>query len=297
VPLRLPGLPAQSGELCIQAAAGVLRARQVGRSSAQLGVRLRPAGLQAADARRLLQHQAALLRTGADEGADPALADHRRRPRAARQVGEQRLHVARPHLLPVGAVRAAGAALDAAGDLHLGQPGERRGEVSLKRQRHLGAVVAGAGCGAGEDHVVHLGAAQRPGAALSHRPAQRVGHVALAAAVGSHDAREAGQDGELHGVGKALEAGDAQMGEMRGRASQPRRVDGGFGHVASLGEPGRGGKPVKCITRDNCNAWSRTLYEAPETDKAGSCSGWRPLSVPAFPSVPIAAVQYKRRNT
>jgi len=130
----------------------------------------------------------------------------------------------RPHLLPVGAVRAAGAALDAADHLHFRQPGERRGEVPFKRQRHLGAVVAGAGCGAGEDHVVHLGAAQRPGAALSHRPAQRVGHVALAAAVGSHDAREAGQDGELHRVGEALEASDAAgSGARPGRSGEVGR--------------------------------------------------------------------------
>jgi len=42
-----------------------------------------------------------------------------------------------------------------------------------------------------------------------------------------------------------------QMGEVRGRASQPMRVDGGFGHLASLGDAARDGKPVKCVTRDN----------------------------------------------
>jgi len=111
-----------------------------------------------------------------------------------------------------------------------GSPAERRGEaVALKRQRHLGVAVSRARGGAGEDHVVHLGAAQRPGAPLAHRPAQRVGHVALAAAVGPDDAREAGQHGELHGIGEALEAGDAQVGEVRGhvqrhQAGAPRSV-------------------------------------------------------------------------
>jgi len=111
--------------------------------------------------------------------------------------------------------------------------------------------VAGAGCGAGEDHVVHLGAAQRPGAALSHRPAQRVGHVALAAAVGSHDAREAGQDGELHRVGEALEASDAQPAQARGRAGRAKWVVGGSGHPGSFGVAASDGNPTNSITRDN----------------------------------------------
>jgi len=111
-------------------------------------------------------------------------------------------------------------------------------------------AASGAGRGAGEGHVVHLGAAQRPGAALAHRPAQRVGHVALAAAAGSDDAREAGQDGEVHGVGKALEARDAQPAQARPGRSE-KEADGGLGRPGSPGDAASDGKPVECTTRDN----------------------------------------------
>jgi len=141
------------------------------------------------------------------------------------------LHVARPHLPPVDAVGAAHPASEQADHLHFEQPGERRGKAATRqRQRHRGVAVAGAGGGAGEDEVVHLRTAQRPGVPLAHRPAQRVGDIALAAAIGSDDAGKAGQDGELYRIGEALEAGDAQLGEVHGHA-QPHHggVVGGAG--------------------------------------------------------------------
>ncbi len=241
MPLRLAGLPAQSSELRLQSALGVLCPREVGLSRAQLGVRLCLAHVQAADAGRLLQHQASLVRTGTDEGADPALADQRRRPRAAGEVSEQCLHVARPHLPPVDAVGAARPAPELADHLHFEKPGEGRGKAAAReRQRHRGVAMAEAGGGAGEDEVVHLRAAQRPSVPLAHRPAQRVGHVALAAAIGSDDAGKAGQDGELYRIGEAFEPGDAQLGEVHGHA-QP--------HHASVVGVGVAGAPRPALLK------------------------------------------------
>ncbi len=95
----LPGLALQAAKLGFQAGPQVLGPRQVGLRRAQLQLRLVPPRVQAGDARGLLQQRAPLLRPRRDQRADAALADHRRRPRAARrQVGEQRLHVARPRL-------------------------------------------------------------------------------------------------------------------------------------------------------------------------------------------------------
>ncbi len=97
----LPRLPLQRAKLHLELPAQILGARQVGLGGAQLQLRLVAARVQAGDAGRLLQHRAAVLRPGGDQRADPALAHHARGVRAGRQVGEQRLHVARAHLLAV----------------------------------------------------------------------------------------------------------------------------------------------------------------------------------------------------
>jgi len=88
--------------------------------------------------------------------------------------------------------------------LQPGLAGKGRGEaLAFQGQRHLGRVPAGAGFGAGEDQAVHGVAAERAGVGLAHGPAQRLGQVALAAAVG---ADQAGQHVERDRVGEALEA-------------------------------------------------------------------------------------------
>jgi len=93
------------------------------------------------------------------------------------------------------------------GHLQPGLAGKGRGEASaFQGQRHLGRVPAGAGLGAGEDQAVHGVAPQRAGTGLAHGPAQRLGEVALAAAIGSDQAGEAGQHVERDRVGKALKA-------------------------------------------------------------------------------------------
>ena len=88
----------------------------------------------------------------------------------------------------------------------------------VQRQRHLGEVARWPAGGAGEDHVVHLAGAQRAGALLAHRPAQRLDHVGLAAAVRADDAGQPGMDLHADRLGEALEPGDAQAAEMHGQA-------------------------------------------------------------------------------
>ena len=140
--------------------------------------------------------------------------------RAGRQVGEQRLHVAGAHLLAVHPVFAAGAALDAADDLQFRLLVERRRRGAgrlVQRQRHLGQVARRPPGGAGEDHIVHLAGAQRAGALLAHRPAQRLDHVGLAAAVRADDAGQARMDLHADRFGEALEPGDAQAAKLHGQ--------------------------------------------------------------------------------
>ena len=70
-----------------------------------------------------------------------------------------------------------------------------------------------------EDDVLHLAAAQQPGGLLAQHPAHGVAHVRLAAAVRPDDGRHPFLEGEGHGVGKRLEAGQFELGELHGCGS------------------------------------------------------------------------------
>ncbi len=216
VPAGLARLPLQPGKLRFQLPAQVFGTRQVRLRGPQLQLRLVPAGVQAGDPRRFLQHRPAVFGFGTDQRADATLTDHRRSPRARRQVGEQRLHVTRPHVPPVDPIGAAGPALDAADDLQFRLLVERRrrGAFGLvQRQRDLGDVAGRPAGGTGEDHVLHLTAAQAAGARLAHRPAQGFDDVGFAAAVRADDAGQAGIDLDRGRLGEAFESGDAKAGE------------------------------------------------------------------------------------
>ena len=220
IPARLPRLALQRAKLCLELAAQILGPRQVGIRRPQLQLRLVPPRMQAGNPRRLLQQHAPLLGLGGDQRPDAPLADHRRAMRARRQVGEQRLHVARPRLRAVDVVGTAHATLDAADHLELRLHMERRrrhpGGV-VQGQHHLGNVARRPGGGAGEDHVLHLAAAQAAHRAFPHRPAQRLDHVRLAAAVRPDDAGQARTDLDIRRLREALETGDAQTGKTDGQ--------------------------------------------------------------------------------
>src|SRR5690606_23742885 len=62
------------------------------------------------------------------------------------------------------------------------------------------------GRAAREDDILHLGAAQQLGALLPQHPANAVGHIALAAAVGPHDGGDARDELQLRTIGEGFEA-------------------------------------------------------------------------------------------
>ena len=111
------GLSLKPGQLRAERDLCVLRAGEVRLRRPQLPLRLRTARMQPANAGRLLQHAPPLLRTGADDGADPPLTDHGGGSGAAGQVRKQRLHVPGAGLLTVHAVLAPAPPLDPADDL------------------------------------------------------------------------------------------------------------------------------------------------------------------------------------
>jgi hypothetical protein len=187
----------------------------LGRLEAHL--RLVAAGMQARDAGRLLQDAAARIGLGADDLADLPLAHQGRGAGAGGGVGEQQVHVARPHVAPVDPVGRSRAALDAAHHLQLVPFVEagRGGAVGIvELQRHLGGVARRAPRGTGEDHVVHVLGAHGLVRAFAHDPAQRLDEVGLAAPVRAHHTGEAGLDDEVGGLDEGLEAHEPQAVEL-----------------------------------------------------------------------------------
>ena len=217
VAARLAGLPLEAVDLDVDLLQHVLDAQKIVLGALEPQLRLVAARVKTGDARGLFEDQPARLGPGRDDLPDLALAHQRGRARARGSVGEQELHVARAHLLAVDAVGRAGVALDAPGDLdRLGiVEGGRSAAVEIVEQEaDLGVVARGAPAGAGEDHVLHAGAAHVLERALAHHPAQGLDEIRLAAAVRPDDAGQARLDPELGGVAEALEAGQAQALEF-----------------------------------------------------------------------------------
>ena len=114
IALRLARLALQAVDLRLDLFQHVLEPQQIFLGAFQPKLGLVAARMQAGDAGRLFEDQAARLRLGRDDLADLALPHQSGRTRAGRGVGEQQLHVARAHFAAVDAVGRAGFALDAA---------------------------------------------------------------------------------------------------------------------------------------------------------------------------------------
>ncbi len=225
---RLACLPLQRVDLLRQLPDHVFEPRQVGLGRLQPQLRLVAPRMQPGDAGGFLQHAAALFGLGLDDLADAALMHQRGRARTGRCVGEQDLHVARAHLAAVEPVHRALLALDAARDLDglaVVELRRRRAIGVVEEQHHLGGVARRPGVGAGKDHVVHAGGAQRLVRGLAHHPAQRLDQVGLAAAVRADHAGEAVLDMEVGRLDERLEPEQTQLVEFH---SLFRTLNGAF---------------------------------------------------------------------
>ena len=214
---RLARLLLQAVDLSGQLADHVLDAGQVGFGGLEPQFGLVAAGMKPGDAGGVFQHAAALLGLGLDDLADLALVDQRRRTRAGGGVGEQDLHVAGAHVAAVDAIDRARLALDPARDLQdlaVVHGGRRRAIGIVDRHHDFGVVARRTVAGAGEDHRVHVGGAQRFVRGLAHRPAQRLDQVGFAAAVRPDHAGEAGFDHEISGFNERLETVEAKAREF-----------------------------------------------------------------------------------
>ena len=225
----LPGLPGQSGDLFRQRAEHVIHPRQVRLGRRQSQLRLVPPGVKPRNPCGFFQDAASGTRLGRDQFGDLALPHQCRRMRPGRGIGEQHLHVPRPHLLAVGAKGRSGIAGDPAHDLDLIGLVETRGGKAfgiVDDNGHFGIAAGGARGGACEDHVLHPAAAHGRGTVLAHHPAQRLQQVRLAAAVRPHDAGQTVVDDEVRGVHEALETVEAKAGESHGCPAAGARIVG-----------------------------------------------------------------------
>ncbi len=222
VALCLSRLLLQTLELLGKRRLDIVEPQQIvlGRPKPLLG--LLAARLQPRDAGRLLQQQPAFCRSRLDQCGDAALADNRARLCARRRIGEQQLHIARPRLAAVDAVNGAGAALDSPHDLDPVAIVDRERRIAravIENERDFGDVGGRTAGGPGKDHIVHRAAAHPPRRGLTHHPAQRVGEVGLAAAIGPDDSGQPRLDRQLGAVGERFEPGKAKPLDLH----RPRR--------------------------------------------------------------------------
>ncbi len=227
IALRLARLLLQRLELRLDRRDDVVEPQQIvfGSLEPQFGLvaaRMKPGG-----AGSLFEKKPALRRLGFDQRTHSPLTDHRPGMCARCGVGKQQLDIACPHLMPVDPIDRAAGALDAAGNLDLLTvvEGERRiARTVVERQRDLGEVARRPVGAAGEDHIIHLAAAQPLGRGLAHDPAQRLDQVRFAATVGSDDTGETGADCQLRCINERLEPDEAKPVDLHHSATRRPRV-------------------------------------------------------------------------
>ncbi len=208
--LRLLRLLAQRLHLQLQLGDLVVDADQILLGALQLALRLLLAVAELGDARRLLKDLAALTGLDGQYLVDLALADDGIALPAHAGVHEQLVHVLQADGLSVDVVFALPAAVVAASHRHLRLVAGKDVLGVVDDQRHLGKAHGAALLGAAEDHVLHLGAPELAAVLLAHDPADGVGDVGLAGAVGAYDSGDVRAEVQYGFIGKALEALDFQ---------------------------------------------------------------------------------------
>ena len=259
-PLEAPGL----GRLALERPAllldledDVVETREVLLRGVELELGGAAPRLVLGDTRSLFDQLAPIGRPRAQDHADLALLDDRVGLGTEAGVHQQLVDVAQPAMGAVDEVLALARAVEAPGDLDVadrldgveGQrcrgSGGRPGDVVAARigarwqrhaaqpERHFRRPGGLAGIAAAEDDVLHLVAAQALGALLAEHPGERVGDIALAAAIRTDDRGHAAVEGQLGAIGERLESRDFEAiethGHPRGRGrmggSIPRRFD------------------------------------------------------------------------
>ena len=159
-----------------------------------------------ADTRRLLKDLAALAAFYGQDLVDLALSDDGIALAAHAGVHEQLVHVLEPHGLLIDVILRLAAAVVAAGDRYLRLVAGRKNVLRIvDDQRHLCEAHLVPRLRTSEDHILHLGAAELAAVLLAHDPADGVGDVGFAGAVGPHDGGDVLAEVQHRLIGKRLE--------------------------------------------------------------------------------------------
>src|SRR5262249_4145265 len=239
---RLRGLALQRPALLLDFEDDVVDARQVLLRGLELQLGRAPARFVLGDARGFLDQLPPIGRPRAQDHADLALLDDRVRLGADPRIHQQVVDVLEPADLPVDQIFALARPVEPSRDFDVAR--DRLDDVldqtrivpvavsvavpvfvrvvpvqvsavvrhffheAVEAQPHLGRRRRLPRVAAAEQHVFHPLAAQALRALLSHHPRDRVGHVALAAAIRTDDGGHAMVEGELRAIGERLEAVD-----------------------------------------------------------------------------------------
>ena len=164
--------------------------------------------LEAADAGGLLEDHAAVARRRLQQAVDFALLDDAVGLRAHAGARQKVADVAEPGGIAIDEVFAFAAAIDAAGDMHLGRVERQQPVGVVESERDFGGVQGPAAAGAVEDDVGHFAAAEALDALFAQHPLDGVDDVRLARAVRPHHHRDARRKLEPGAVGETLETDD-----------------------------------------------------------------------------------------
>ncbi len=168
-------------------------------------------------ARRLLDDRPAVLGPGVQHGVQLPLADDHVLLASHARVVQELLDVHQPARRPVDGVLAVARAEQSPGDGDLGQVDRQLARRIVDGERHLGPAQLGPRRRPGEDDVLHLRRAQRPGTLGPQHPRDRVDHVGLAAPVGADHHGDPGLELQHRRVGKGFETLHAErLQEHRG---------------------------------------------------------------------------------
>ena len=215
------GLAAERLEPTAQFRGQVHQPGQVDLHGFELAQRLFLAAAVLEHARRLLDQRPAGLRPGVQHLVQLALADDHVHLPAQAGVGQQFLHVEQAAVIAVDEVLALPGPEQQPADGDLGVLDGQRTVAVVDGQRDLGPAQRRPGGGPGEDHVLHLAAAQGLHALLAHHPGERVHHVGLAGPVGADDAGDTRLEAQRGGGRERFEPAQGESLQVHLQAPLP----------------------------------------------------------------------------
>ena len=199
-------LLAQRLHLQLQLRDLIVDTHQVLLRALELALGLLLAVAELADARRLLEHLPAVIAADGQDLVNFALTDDGVSLPAHAGIHEQLVDILEPHGLAVDIILRLAAAVITAGHRHLRLVPVEDMLGIVYHQRYLRKAHLPALFRAAEDHILHLGATELAAVLLAHDPADGVGYVGLAGAVGADDGGDVLAEVQDRLIRKRLEA-------------------------------------------------------------------------------------------